>query len=88
MLDQCWPLGNFCVTGHSEGHRLGKSLGRRQHVRNEKVAFADGTLASRLVNATRALNDGVFSQSGIAPADAKKLFAILRELRKSEGDFA
>ena len=78
------------VTSSVDRLETQKYVRRLPHPTDRRTTLVEILPAGRrsLVNATRALNDGVFSQSGIAPADAKKLFAILRELRKSEGDFA
>ena len=62
---------------------------RRQHPSDRRTVLVEITDAGRTlaVEATKRLNDRVFSSPGLSPASIRTLVDVLRELRIEAGDF-
>jgi DNA-binding MarR family transcriptional regulator len=62
---------------------------RRAHPSDRRTVLVEITDAGRTLadEATKALNDRVFSRPGLSPANIHTLVGVLRELRVEAGDF-
>lgn len=62
---------------------------RRQHPSDRRTVLVEITDAGRTLagEATKRLNDRVFSNPGLSPASIRTLVDVLRELRIEAGDF-
>ncbi|MHB1711157.1 MAG: MarR family winged helix-turn-helix transcriptional regulator [Acidimicrobiales bacterium] len=62
---------------------------RLPHRTDRRTTLVEIRPAGRRVlgKVTAALNENVFATPGVSPADADKVFALLREVRVTEGDF-
>jgi len=62
---------------------------RVPHPTDRRTTLAEITDAGRAVadQATKAVNEGVFTATGLSPTDLSELFRLLRRLRRAAGDF-
>jgi DNA-binding MarR family transcriptional regulator len=62
---------------------------RRQHPSDRRTVLVEITDAGRTLagEATKRLNDRVFSNPGLSPESTRTLVEVLRELRVEAGDF-
>lgn len=62
---------------------------RKPHPTDRRTTLVEILPAGRrtLERASRILNDEIFASPGVAPQDAERLVAILRDLRAAHGDF-